>query len=243
MDHVSPPSAAKLLARSMWLLVRPPYITLLVVVLFVSFVSGRVGYEDGVGATATLLLWVLLSYLHIAVILAAAAGAPNDIPIALVADKGRPTAADPWLRAAFGRRCFLRYFATDLVTLLLVAVALGLFVLPGFIVGGVVALAPIAAVLEYRGPGGALRRSLELTRPARRTIGAVFGLCVLLPNIAAIAYFLIAGDDVRESVRIALGLFIALMSLIATIALTNGFLALGGGITPRSAKPTAGVSG
>ncbi len=233
-----PITAAELLVRSVRLLFRPPYLTLLAVTLFVSFVSGFVRLEDVASGAATLLLWAVVAYLQIAVILAAAAGAPDDMPSSLVPVEGRPGSADPWIRAALRRRCFVRYLVADLLALMLVTMALLLFVIPGFVVGGIIALAPIVAVLEYGVPMDAISRSAELSRPARRTIGTVFGICVLMPNIGSAAYLLWRGENVNDAVGLAVRATVLILGLIATIALTKAFLALGGAVTPRSARPT-----
>lgn len=230
------PGAGALLLQAATLLARPPYLTLLALSLFVTFVSGELAFGDA-GLAGALLLWVVVAYIQIAVILAAAAGAPSSMPAALLAAGRGGGSADPWIREAFKRRCFLRFFLAQVFSLLLVAMASLALLIPGFLVGAAVALAPVAAVLGYEGPAQAVRRSIELTKVARWTVGIIFGVAVMVPNLILQIVFVVTGGDIDRLVSLGLRSGVVLLDLLGTIALTKAFLHLGGTVVPRTARP------
>jgi hypothetical protein len=168
--------------------------------------------------TSNLIIDVLGIYLQIAVVLAAGGS-------------GDPLSADPWMRAAFKHRCFWRYFAVTILEVLLTLIGLVGAVVGAFIVGGIVALAQPAVVLERLQPVEALRRSAAMTKPARRTVGIVF-VALLLAPLAAGLVLLALGVDVPIGWELAISVVGATTSFTATIALTRIFVKLGGAPTP-----------
>lgn len=207
-------------------LTKPPFRGLLFLGIFVSLVASTVP-ENTEGATlaAAVVLTALGLYLQIAT--TAAAGDPN------------PTAsADAWLKEAFARRCFWRYLATSLLVMILVMVGLAGLIVGGFLVGGAVALADPAVVLERRGPADAIARSAELTKGRRGPLVVIFGLLILIPGMG-----LQLGDLVWDLRALAgdwwplVPVVVLVLGTAGAITLTRVFLALGGTRVPVDRTP------
>ncbi len=208
-------------------LTKPPFRTLLVLGVFVSLVANTLPEDaDEWTLFAGLILIALGFYLQIATTLAAAEPNPT-------------TSADVWLKEAFNRRCFWRYAATSFLVVLLVLAAgvLGLIV-GGFFMGGVVALADPAVVLERRGPAGAIARSSELGKGQRPPLILIFGLLVLVPGMGVQL-----GGLVWDLRALAgewwplVPVIVLVLGTAGTIALTRIFLALGGSKVAVAPRP------
>lgn len=208
-------------------LLKPPFRTLVVLGLFVSLVSNTLPETgDELTLFAALLLLALALYLQIATTVAAAD--PNPTP-----------SADVWLKEAFARRCFWRYFATSVLVVLIVLLAglVGLIV-GGFLMGGIVALADPAVVLERRTPANAIARSAELSKGHRPPLVVIFGLLVLLPGMGVQV-----GGLVWDLPALAgplwplVPMVVLVLGSAATVALTRIFLALGGEKVPVEPRP------
>jgi hypothetical protein len=200
------------MSRSLRDLARPPFGTLLMLNLFLHVVSGAVPGTDFVDLLLTLIVIVASVYVEIAVTLAAGSGQP-----------GR--SGDAWFRSALRRRCFWRVVGVQLVTLVLVAGGLLVLVVGALMVGGMVSLAEAAVVLERAGPLEAVRRSVQLGRPARAPLVLVFALLVLAPAIAGQGTFFLGLSRLST---VLLGLPFVVLSMAGTLALTRAFVALGG---------------
>jgi hypothetical protein len=214
--------AGRLITRSLRDVSRPPYAVLVALSLFIYVVSFSVSQAaDDVSLLFTLLLAAVSAYVQIACTLAAATPEPA-------------TSADAWLVAALRRRCLWRFLLAEVAAILLIVVGLVALVVGGFVVGGIVALAQPAAVLERKGPIEAIRRSAELGRPARAALAVVFGALVLAPGMALqIAYETGAQEALGPSFLVAGALGVVLM-MAGTIALARAFTMLGGDRAPVS---------
>ncbi len=207
-------SARRTIIQASQKLLRPPFIYFLALNLFVQAVILSIQPDDA-GSFSLLLLAAVGAYLHIGMILAAAAAEPG-------------TGIDPWLRAAFRQRCFWRLAFTELFTLLLVAAGLLLLIIPGLLVGAAVALGPQAAVFEGMWPGNAVRRSVELTRPVRQKVGVLFALFSLVPVLLTqIGYFLEWNKNLEVAWYASQGAYVVLTN-IGLIALTRAYVELSG---------------
>jgi len=203
---------------------RPPFNALLLLSILVSLATNSFGGEaDEVTFLGTFVLAGVSIYIQIALTLAAADPEPNR-------------SADHWVKAAFRRRCFWRFTFAGVFALLLVFAGLLAFVIPGLIVGGIVAVAPMAAALERRQPGDAVRRSAELTRPARRPVAIIFGGLVTLPTAVIQAAYYFGPKEGAEVPLAALGVVSVILDVIAVIALTQVFLTLGGTREPLRSR-------
>jgi hypothetical protein len=220
-------SATAELADAFRSLTRRPFIVLLCLGYLLALVGTSISLQlDPSSADSSLtlarfssvIIEVLGIYLQIAVVIAAGGS-------------GEPLSADPWMRAAFKHRCFWRYFAVTILEVLLSLVGLAGAVVGAVIVGGIVALAQPAVVLERLQPVGALRRSAELTKPARRSVGIVFVVLLLVP--LAVGLVLLGLEvDLALGWELALTLVSATASFAASIALTRIFVKLGGAPAP-----------
>jgi hypothetical protein len=188
-------------------LLAPPFLPLFVLSLFVSTVAASFAEQvDDVSLISSIALAVVSAYLQIAIVLAAA-------------EQGPSPSADVWIKAAFRRRCFWRFALASLFSFVLVAAGLLVLVIPGFIVGAYVSMGPIAAVLERTGPGDSLRRSTALSKPARRAVGTVFGLFVILPNAALQVALYLNPDVFPLGLWIGLELITVILFLVSLLAL------------------------
>lgn len=208
-------------------LAKPPFRALLILGIFVSLVANTLPESADTGTLlAALVLLALGLYLQIATTVAAADPDPKP-------------SADLWLKEAWAARCFWRYFATSVLVVLVVLLSgvVGLIV-GGFFMGGVVALADPAVVLERRGPADAIARSSELGKGNRPALIAIFGVLVLIPGMGVQVGGLVwdlralAGDwwPLVPVVVLVLG-------TAGAIALTRIFLALGGTRAPVDRGP------
>jgi len=217
-------TAGGLIRAAVARLLAPPFLPLFVLSLFVSTVAASFAEQvDDVSLISSIALAVVSAYLQIGIVLAAAEQNPSP-------------SADVWIKAAFRRRCFWRFALASLFSFVLVAAGLLVLVIPGFIVGAYVSMGPIAAVLERTGPGDSLRRSTALSKPARRAVGTVFGLFVILPNAALQVALYLNADVFPLGLWIGLELITVILFLVALLALSQAFLLLGGEHKPLPAK-------
>ena len=217
-------SASSLLKGAARDLLRPPFVVLLVLTILATFATAPISELDAPALVGTLIVAFVQAYASIAITLAATEEQPD-------------TSADTWIKAAVRRRCLWRTVFAQIFVAFLVTAGLIFLIVPGFIVGAAVALGTAAVALENVGPGESVRRSIELTRPARKPVGIVYGTFALLPTVALqIGFYFGNPDDVwlwTSARAVVLVLF-----AVAQIALTRAFLALGGKILPRDKKPT-----
>ena len=221
------PDEPKLDARSLVgagfrALVHQPYVWLVAIgvlcILATSSIDTR--SNDPSAIVGVLVIIVISAYSSIGVTLAAAEEGPNKSP-------------EVWVRAAFVRRCLIRSGLAGLFAYFLVLAGLIALIVPGFIIGASMALADIAAILENHRPGDAIRRSIDISKPARKPIGIVFGLLIIFPSTAfqVATYFL--GVELGWLLA-AIQCFNYLLASAAHIALTKAFLQLGGKNLARS---------
>lgn len=200
----------------------PPFRALLLLGIFVSLVASTIPETgDEWVVVATLLLIAAALYLQVAIIAAAADATPAP-------------SADAWLKEALARRCFWRYLGTSIVVAasVLVAGVVGI-VVGAFLMGGVVALADPAVVLERRGPLEAIRRSAEMGKDNRRPLIVIFGALVLVPGL------MVQVGSLVWDLRGLAGPWWPLVPVVelvlagaGAIALTRVFLSLGGQVEP-----------
>ena len=213
-------------------LAKPPFRALLLLGIVVSLVANTLPETaDGTTLLAALVLLAAGLYLQVATTVAAADPDPDR-------------SADVWLKEAFARRCFWRYFATSIlvVVVVLLAGAVGLIV-GGFFMGGIVALADPAVVLERRGPADAIVRSNELGKSNRPALIVIFGLLMLIPGMGVQVGGLVW--DLRELTGDwwpLVPVVVLALGMAGAIALTRAFMALGGtrvpiNRTPRGERP------
>jgi hypothetical protein len=208
-------------------LVRPPFVTLLLLNALIAVVtvsiSARLGPNSPddlatLGQTSMLALDVVAIYVQIALVLAA--GSAGDSP-----------SADIWMRAAFRHRCFWRFLGTTIIVVVLVMIGFAALAIGAVIAGGIIGVAQAGVVLERLSPFDALRRSAALTKPARGQVAAVFSALLLLPLVAG-AISVVVKVDLSLGVQLALSLGGTVFSFAAAIALTRMFVKLGGSPTP-----------
>ncbi|MBA2724568.1 MAG: hypothetical protein H0U53_01145 [Actinobacteria bacterium] len=224
MDEEGPLKAGELIVEGFRRLLKPPFLSLLVLNLFVSSVAASfAGQIDEISVFSSVALAVVSAYLQIAVILAASDQEPVE-------------SADHWIKAAVKRRCFWRFALASIFSFILVAAGLLALVIPGFIVGAYVGMGPIAAVVERTRAGDSLRRSVELSVKGRRAVGVIFGLFVVIPNGALQVALYFAPKALPLGLWIGLELATVILFLVALIALTRAFVCLGGRLEPLPAK-------
>lgn len=195
-----------------------PFSTLLLVSILVTLVSSSFSEPSN----ATLLAFIVLSlieiYIDIAVILAAAEHQPEP-------------SGDRWLRAAFRRRVFWRYFLISFGVAIVTSLAFALLIVPGLIVAGRWGLAQTVAVLDARKETRPIERSNELTAPARPTVAILFGVFLILPVLG-----LTAAENLSDGLgswALAVSLILLVLARIATVALVKAYVALGGVVRER----------
>ncbi|MDP9069529.1 MAG: hypothetical protein M3N53_14485 [Actinomycetota bacterium] len=216
-------SAAGSIRTAFASLARPPFRGLLVLALFVSLVANTLpqGTDDDVAVIASLVLIALSLYLQIAVTLAAAD--PNPTP-----------SVDVWLKLAVARRCFWRYVAASVLVVLMVLAAGVVGVIIGaFVVGGIVALADPAVVLERKAPVAAISRSAELGKPARRQLIVIFGALILVPGMSVqVGSFVWDLPTFFGPLWPVVTVIVLVLGMVGAIALTRAFRTLGGEVLP-----------
>jgi hypothetical protein len=201
----------------------PPFRTLWALSLFLSLVSSSITESaDWSALWGSLVLLVISTYVQMAATLAAGRLQPEP-------------KADSWMRAAFARRCFWRFVATGLISVLLVAVGLFALIIGGFVMGGIVGLAQPAVVLERCLPTDAIRRSAKLSTGARAQIAVVFGVTILAPLIMAQAVYQLGWDRALGAGELVATIVSVSLALSGTIALTRAYVRLGGSSTPSFA--------
>jgi hypothetical protein len=200
-------------------LFRPPFIWLGAIGILGILATSPIDNDDPAALLGVAVITVISAYTSIGLTLAAAEDTPDGSP-------------ERWVRAAVLRRCLIRTFFAAIFAFLLVLAGIVALVVPAFIIGASVALADIATVLENHRPGDAIRRSIELSKPARRPIGIIFGVLVIVPSVALqiTTYF---ADVDPEWIVTALQCFNYILASAAHIALTKAFLHLGGKNLPR----------
>jgi hypothetical protein len=220
---------ASLILRALAALVRRPFLIILLLDLGATAVSVSVSTstDPNTAMLASLVLVIISLYLQIAIILAASAADPSK-------------SGDEWLRAALGRRVFLRYLGGSLLAYLAIALAGGAgglvvtaFGAPIWVVmiaagggalwmGSVVGLAPQAAALERAGPVEALSVSTIVSRQDRRLVGYVFGILFILPNGTVLAITELSAVNQADATPTGPGWW----NLLSVTATTAGVIAL-----------------
>ena len=204
-------------------LLRAPFALLLGLSIFATLATAPLDAEaDTTALLGTLIVAAISAYASIAVTLAAADPQPT-------------ASADHWILSAFRRRCFWRSAIANLFAAFLVAAGLIALIVPGFIVGAVVAFALTGAIVENLGPGDAIRRSIEISRPARPAVGFIYGALVIAPTVGVQASFYFLGSH-NMWLWTSLGGAALILTMAAQIALTRAFLALGGRLLPRTER-------
>jgi hypothetical protein len=215
--------AGRSLADGARSVLKAPFRGILGIAILVDVVSQSFGSTIGGDA---LLAWVVLFSIGVYLDLALTLAAGNPDP---------ERSADRWIKGAFRRRCFLRYLVTGLLTFIIVILAgFGGLIVGGVIAGGWLSLAQPASAIERRIPIDALRRSLELARPALVPLSIVFSISVLVPTcLVQVGYYFGWDKDLGAWWLIPSELSV-LLSGVGTIALARAFVALGGNATPAA---------
>jgi hypothetical protein len=214
------PKSTTLIRDGFASLARRPFNVIWALSLLVAMASSSIGRTlDELNLLATLVLALISVYLDMAVILAAGRAEPNQ-------------SADVWIRGAFRRRCFIRFVITGLLVDLLVALGIIAVIVGAFVIGGFLAVAQPAAVIERQTPINALARSVVLSRGARTVTGVVYALLAFIPLVALQAAYLL--ELIPNRVISALVAAVAAtLGLAGAIALGRLFVALGGQPTPH----------
>jgi hypothetical protein len=207
--------AGSLMAYALRDLFKPPLAVLLLLDLLIfGALSSMPNEVDDTSLFGVLLLTVVSAFVQIALTMAASS-------------EERRT-ADEWVKKAFRRGVFWRFFLTSFVTI--AAVVLGLFalVVGGLVLGGMLGLAQPVAIQERAWPGPALRRSVALSRGHRMPIGTIFAITFIAPNA-----LLQAGAELHWDQELgigwdALGAVATLVSLVGVVALARAYVTLGG---------------
>lgn len=219
-------TTAELIGHGFRSLTQAPFRTIWMVIVLIALAGPSLTDPgDDFSLFALLILAVVTFLLEMSTVLAAAEAEPDP-------------SADGWIRSALRRRGLWRFVLASILTDIAVGLGLLALLVGGFVVAGIVGLAPQAALLERKLPIQALRRSAQLTKPARGRIGAVYGLLVLIPTIAAVIPYALGLEpsDTAERVR---GVLSSTMTMAAWIALTRAFVELGGSPAPE-AEPAEG---
>lgn len=200
---------------------RRPFLILLSLNLLVSLVTASLGAAR-TGVATWLLLAAVTVYVQIATVLAAASSKPDP-------------SGDAWMRAAFRARCFWRFVIVELFIFVMVGLGLFLVVVGALVIGAHVALSEQAVVLERLGIVQALSRGVDVSQGNRKAVGLIFGVMVLLPNVALPLAYAVGLDDtaLERSVTSAVTVVV---SMAGTLALTKAFVDLGGRPSPAPAE-------
>ena len=223
-------SAGPLMRGALGDIFRRPFLILLLLNLLVSLVTASLGAaRTGVGTW--LLLAAVTVYVQIATVLAAASSQPDR-------------SGDAWVRAAFRARCFWRLVIVELFIFVMVGLGLFLVVIGALVIGAHVALSEQAVVLERLGIVQALSRGVDLSQGNRKAVGLIFGVMVLLPNVALPLAYAVGFDDTAIERGVASALTVV-VSMAGTLALTRAFVNLGGRPSPAPAdvKPRPSTRG
>jgi len=200
---------------------RRPFLILLSLNLLVSLVTASLGAAR-TGVATWLLLAAVTVYVQIATVLAAGSSKPDP-------------SGDAWMRAAFRARCFWRFVIVELFIFVMVGLGLFLVVVGALVIGAHVALSEQAVVLERLGIVQALSRGVDVSQGNRKAVGLIFGVMVLLPNVALPLAYAVGLDDtaLERSVTSAVTVVV---SMAGTLALTKAFVDLGGRPSPAPAE-------
>ncbi|CAN5498237.1 hypothetical protein BH20ACT21_BH20ACT21_11340 [soil metagenome] len=200
---------------------RRPFLILLSLNLLVSLVTASLGAAR-TGVATWLLLAAVTVYVQIATVLAAGSSKPDP-------------SGDAWMRAAFRARCFWRFVIVELFIFVMVGLGLFLVVVGALVIGAHVALSEQAVVLERLGIVQALSRGVDVSQGNRKAVGLIFGVMVLLPNVALPLAYAVGLDDtaLERSVTSAVTVVV---SMAGTLALTKAFVDLGGRRSPAPAE-------
>lgn len=208
------------------LLVRPPFVTILGVSIVLGVAAANIGELIGtdpstelayLSGAATIFFEVAAVYLQIATILAAGGSAEGS--------------GEAWVRAALRHRCFWRFVAVSLVAAFLILLGAVALVVGAVMMASAVVLSQPAVVLERLRVFEGLRRSSDISRPARKAVGIVFAV-LLLPPMAVGVASLVVEAQVPFGVEIAIRLANTFLAMAAAMAFTRIFVRLGGAPTP-----------
>jgi hypothetical protein len=213
------------IAAAFRLLARPPFVTILLLQVFLSVAGasiGRVGDQraDEFGfllMTGSLSFAAVSIYLHVAATLAAGGTGEGS--------------SEAWIRAAFRQRCFWRYIGATLLSVFLIMLGMLALVIGGIVIGSWVALSQAAVVLERKRPVEAVNRSNELTRPVRKPVAIIFTV-FWLPVLASAVAFIVLEIRLDLVPQVLIDVTSAVLGLAATIAFTRVYVKLGGTPTP-----------
>lgn len=213
--------AGPLMTRALGDIFRRPFLILLSLNLLVSLVTASLGAAR-TGVATWLLLATVTVYVQIATVLAAGSSKPDP-------------SGDAWMRAAFRARCFWRFVIVELFIFVMVGLGLFLVVVGALVIGAHVALSEQAVVLERLGIVQALSRGVDVSQGNRKAVGLIFGVMVLLPNVALPLAYAVGLDDtaLERSVTSAVTVVV---SMAGTLALTKAFVDLGGRPSPAPAE-------
>lgn len=202
-------------------LFRPPFRLLFLLSVVVSITSANIGdgVPDQTALVLSLALFAVSIYIQIAVTLAAGR---------FEAD----ASADFWIKAAWRRRVFWRYFFASILAVAALLFGAVIFIVGLFFAGAIIALYGPAVALERRSPVDALFRSAQLTKGSRVAVGTVFGVMFVLPNLGVQAAFIAELHETLGPVWIAITVAAEMMGNAGVIALTKMFVDLGGTPTP-----------
>jgi hypothetical protein len=198
-----------------------PFSILLFLNLLVSLVTASLG-AAGTEVATWLLLAAVTLYVQIATILAAGSAEPDP-------------SGDAWMRAAFRARCFWRFVAVELFIFVMVGLGLFVVVVGALVIGAYVALAEQAVVLERLGVVQALSRSVDMSQGHRKSVGLIFAVMVLLPNVALPVAYAVGLDDTALERGLASAVTVV-VTTAGTLALTRAFVELGGKSSPTPAE-------
>ena len=213
--------AGPLMSGALGDIFRRPFLILLSLNLLVSLVTASLGAAR-TGVATWLLLAAVTVYVQIATVLAAGSSKPDP-------------SGDAWMRAAFRARCFWRFVIVELFIFVMVGLGLFLVVVGALVIGAHVALSEQAVVLERLGIVQALSRGVDVSQGNRKAVGLIFGVMVLLPNVALPLAYAVGLDDtaLERSVTSAVTVVV---SMAGTLALTKTFVDLGGRPSPAPAE-------
>ncbi|MDQ3217477.1 MAG: hypothetical protein M3Q18_06450 [Actinomycetota bacterium] len=213
--------AGPLMSGALGDIFRRPFLILLSLNLLVSLVTASLGAAR-TGVATWLLLAAVTVYVQIATVLAAGSSKPDP-------------SGDAWMRAAFRARCFWRFVIVELFIFVMVGLGLFLVVVGALVIGAHVALSEQAVVLERLGIVQALSRGVDVSQGNRKAVGLIFGVMVLLPNVALPLAYAVGLDDtaLERSVTSAVTVVV---SMAGTLALTKAFVDLGGRPSPAPAE-------
>lgn len=213
-------SAGPLMKGALGDIFRRPFLILLFLNLLVSLVTASLGAAR-TGVATWLLLAAVTVYVQIATVLAAGSSQPDP-------------SGDAWVRAAFRARCFWRFVIVELIIFVMVGLGLFLVVIGALVIGAYVAFSEQAVVLERLGIVQALSRGVDMSQGNRKTVGLIFAVMILLPNVALPLAYAVGFDDTALERSVASAVTVV-VSMAGTLALTRAFVNLGGRPSPAPA--------